>query len=87
MKTIERTLKHFQVTGNSGSQKTVITSELQCSCSQFRIDPKNIETFRYKDKRGEIKIYKVRGFDDIERENMINDSHGIKALKVKELKE
>ena len=86
MKPIEGTLRNFQATGNSDGQ-TIMTSELQCSCTQCRIDPTDIETCKYKDQRGEIKIHKVRDKNDIERENIINDPHGIKALKVKELRE
>ena len=88
MKAIDGTLHNFQVTGNSGGgEKTITTSERQCSCPPCRQDPTNIETCRYKEERGEIKVHKVRDLDDIERENLILDPHGIRALTIKDLKD
>lgn len=48
MKLIEVTLRNFQAKGISDCQ-TIMTSELQCSFTQGRIDPTDIETCKYKD--------------------------------------
>lgn len=90
MKAIDGTLGNFQVTCNSrggGNEKIIITSERQCYYPPCRKDPTRIETCRYTDERGEIKIQKLRDFDDIEQKYLIHDPHGIRALKVKELGE
>ena len=81
MKVIPRTQKIYQATGICVGEKTLTTAELQCSCGPYRTNPSNMETCLYKYERGEIKKHVVRA---VETDN--NDPHGIKCMKVVELK-
>ena len=82
MKAIPGTQKIYQATGICVGEKTLTTAELQCSCGPCRSNPGNTETCLYKDERGEIKKHTVRAVETDQ-----NDPHGIKSMKVAELKE
>lgn len=87
MKAIPGTLKVYQAAGNKSGEKTLTTSERQCSCPQCRFNPENLDTCIYKEERGEIKTHVVKVIDEKEKESEQDDPHGIKSLKVQELKD